>query len=156
MLNITIICPGHTKEEAFKLLEAKFTKHLINYATVDWLIVKESRQEKNQPVEVAREAEGAEILKRIPKNCVNIVLDERGKELRSEQFAEMLQSFEAEGKRICFIIGGTFGLSEEVKSQAHHLLALSKMTLTHEMTRSLLLEQVYRGISICKGKKYHY
>lgn len=81
-----------------------------------------------------------------------VLFDERGKEFSSRQFAEFIGSC-ATG---LFVIGGAFGVSEEVRQKAHTLVALSRLTFTHEMARLIALEQLYRAMTILKGKEYHH
>jgi len=86
-----------------------------------------------------------------------VALDERGKEFTSHEFAEFLNRLLERGTReIAFVIGGAMGLDETVTQKADTVLALSRWTLTHEMARLVLLEQLYRAFTIIKGKTYHY
>ncbi len=85
-----------------------------------------------------------------------ILLDERGLEPTSVGFAELLQGYLQSSKTIDFVFGGAFGVSSEVKKNAMATLSLSKMTLPHELSRLVFLEQLYRAFTILKGKEYHY
>lgn len=100
--------------------------------------------------------ESLKIQKLIPKNAFVVVLDEKGKELGSIEFSKVLSDAKDKGMRLTFIIGGAFGLSENLKKNCNLLLSMSRMTFTHQMIRLFLLEQIYRGFCILTGKEYHY
>lgn len=85
-----------------------------------------------------------------------VLLDERGIERRSIEFAEWLQKKENSAKRLVFIIGGPFGFSEDVYDRADEMISLSRMTFSHQMVRVIFTEQLYRACTILKGEKYHH
>lgn len=99
--------------------------------------------------------EGERILKKLPAGTKVYRLDERGAEMRSEAFAELLSTSKDRGEDICFLIGGADGYSRDVIAAAPATLCLSKLTLPHRMARVILAEQVYRAISILAGSPYH-
>ena len=99
--------------------------------------------------------EGERILQKLPKGAQIIRLDERGKQIRSEAFAELLSKNKDQGSDICFLIGGADGYSESVISAVPETFSLGKLTLPHKMVRAILSEQIYRGISILAGTPYH-
>jgi 23S rRNA (pseudouridine1915-N3)-methyltransferase len=100
--------------------------------------------------------ESLKIQKIIPKNSFIVVLDEKGKEMGSIEFSKVLENAKDHGYRLVFVIGGAFGLSENLKKNCNLLLSMSRMTFTHQMIRLFLLEQIYRGFCILNGKEYHY
>ena len=101
--------------------------------------------------------EGKKLLAKVPQNSFLIVLDIAGVELTSEKFAEKISDLNLRGiSEITFIIGGAFGLSEEVKNFADFRLSLSKMTFTHQMARLIIVEQIYRAFKINRGENYHH
>lgn len=103
------------------------------------------------------EQEGLALLKALPKGARVVVLDIRGKAMSSEALARFLQKEADSGTRdLCFIIGGAYGLSHEVLKAAHLRLSLSPMTFTHDMSRLILLEQLYRAATINAGEPYHH
>ncbi len=131
-------------------------KRLQNYAQVEWVEVKPAKMTKGRPEEEILRLEGqALIRKRGPKDYL-VALDRTGRQYGSEEFAGRLEkiALNATGG-ITFMIGGPLGLSKEAMAEADEILSLSKFTLTHEMSRVLLLEQVYRAFTILKGEKYH-
>jgi 23S rRNA (pseudouridine1915-N3)-methyltransferase len=111
--------------------------------------VVEVREERGRSAEASREAESVRLLKQAD---AYYLLDERGRQLTSEGFARFLKEREA----VEFVVGGAFGVSDEVRRGAKGVIALSMMTLTHEMARLLFLEQLYRAFTIIKGKEYHH
>lgn len=131
-------------------------KRLQNYAQVEWVEVKPAKMTKGRPEEEILRSEGqALIRKRGPKDYL-VALDRTGRQYGSEEFAGRLEkvALNATGG-VTFMIGGPLGLSGEALAEADEILSLSKFTLTHEMSRVLLLEQIYRAFTILKGEKYH-
>lgn len=102
-------------------------------------------------------AEGVYILKAIPKGSLLIALDVKGEVFDSHGLARFISMLETSGhSRLCFVIGGAYGLSQEVLNQAHRRISLSPLTFTHDMSRLILMEQLYRAYSIIKGAPYHH
>jgi len=99
--------------------------------------------------------EGEALLKCLKSKDLVVVLDERGRHLSSRDFAKNLETWEALGKRIVFVIGGPEGISEEVKRRADFILSLSNLTLNHELAILVLLEAIYRSASIIRNHPYH-
>lgn len=140
------------KSRDFAEVEAKFLKMLGQFAKVEVIRLAEKKASKTFPVERCVEEEGEMILKAMEGDEFVVALDELGDQLSSVEFGEFL------GRRpkITFVIGGAFGLSAAVKASSHKTLSFSKMTFTHQMVRVFLLEQIYRGFCILKGKEYHH
>ncbi|MEJ2313295.1 MAG: 23S rRNA (pseudouridine(1915)-N(3))-methyltransferase RlmH [Nitrospirota bacterium] len=145
-MKFRIIWAGKTKEAYAAEGVAKYLKLLGALAKVE---VVEVREQKGGPEDERLRKEGERILK---QTSSFVLLDERGPELTSVEFAEMLR----DRGRADFVVGGAYGVSAEVKAAASETLALSRMTLTHEMARVLLLEQLYRAVTILKGGGYHH
>ena len=101
--------------------------------------------------------EGELILKNVKQADTLILLDERGKEYSSTEFAKVLQDkINYEGKDIVFVIGGAYGFSDEVYRRANSKISLSRMTFSHQIIRLIFLEQLYRAFTIIKGEPYHH
>ena len=101
--------------------------------------------------------EGELILKNVKQADTLILLDERGKEYSSTEFAKVLQDkINYEGKDIVFVIGGAYGFSDEVYRRANSKISLSRMTFSHQMVRAIFAEQLYRAFTIIKGEPYHH
>lgn len=135
-MHIKIIQIGKIKNTYLKEGEREFIKRLNPYAKIEMVEVKDEKRLQLEDEFV-------------------VVLDERGKEMTSVEFAKFLKTFKDRGENLNFVIGGAYGLSEELKEHASELLALSKMTFTHQMVRLFLLEQLYRGVCIILKKEYH-
>ncbi len=113
------------------------------------------RRQKNDKSRKAMEAEGELILARLQPAEQVVLLDERGRQLDSRGLAGKLSDWQADGRDLCFVIGGPDGLSETCKQRADFSWSLSKLTLPHGLARVLLAEQLYRAWSLQKGHPYH-
>jgi len=156
MIKIRIIVVDRTRSPFLAEGEAFYLKRLRNYAQVEWTEVKPVKMTKGRPEEEILRLEGqALIRKRAPKDYL-VALDRSGRQYDSEEFAGHLEkvALNAIGA-ITFMIGGPLGLSKDALAEADEVLSLSRFTLTHEMSRILLLEQIYRALTILKGEKYH-
>ncbi|QSH41101.1 23S rRNA (pseudouridine(1915)-N(3))-methyltransferase RlmH [Lentisphaerota bacterium ZTH] len=140
---IKIICVGKIKDRNISGKINEFIKWLGKFGKLEIMELKDSTQEK----------EGAALLKALEKERGEIfVLSEEGREFTSREFSKKIASAD---RKLVFVIGGPFGITREVKAKADCLMALSRMTMTHEMARMFLLEQLYRGLDIARGGKYH-
>lgn len=158
-MNVTIIAVGKLKENFFIAAAEEYKKRLSAYCK---LTVTEIEAAKLPSAPNASEisqallSEEAKIIKAIPKNTTVIAMCVEGKEMSSEKFARLLDEYAVNGESsITFIIGGSYGLSENVKSQAKLKFSMSPMTFPHRLFRVMLLEQVYRAFKINEGSNYH-
>jgi len=153
MINITILTIGKIKENYFSQAANEYLKRLSPYAKIRVEELKaESFNESNK--DKAKNIEGERIiffLEKRPDSEI-FILDEKGKEFTSVEFSKEIGD---ESHHFIFVIGGSLGLSEEVKKKGKNI-SLSKMTYPHEMARMILIEQIYRAVTIVKGKQYHY
>jgi 23S rRNA (pseudouridine1915-N3)-methyltransferase len=154
-MRIKIIQIGKNKDTVISDMISEFVKRISPFASIEFSTLKEVVVSKSFPSEKCVEEEGNEVLKSINKEDFLIVLDERGKQFKSLEFAEILRSNKDIGRTVCFVIGGPWGISNKVTKMANLILSMSKMTFTHQMIRVFLLEQIYRGLSIIHGKGYH-
>lgn len=145
-MNLRLMWVGKTKEGFISEGIDKYLKLLSRFAVVEKIEIKE---DKGRPEAVALKAEAEKILKH---GRPFILLDEKGKAMTSEGFAGHIKDY----KEMDFVLGGAFGVSDEVKRAAKEMLSLSPMTLTHEMSRLVLLEQLYRAFMINTGRDYHH
>lgn len=153
-MKLTIVCAGKIKEKWLNDGIAEYTKRLSRYTSVEFQEVADAPD--TIPVKQALEQEGERMLQRIRPNAYVIVMDLHGKELTSEEWSEhIIEGYEKGGAELVILIGGSNGLSPEILARANERVCLSKMTFTHQMTRLILLEQVYRGFKIHFGEKYH-
>lgn len=148
---------GKTREDFVQKGIAKYTRYLKPYAE---LYVKELKEEKIPDLKAAplvRKKEAERIFKAVPAGSFLVALDERGQEFTSHEFAAFLHTMTESGVReMAFVLGGAMGLDETVTEKAGKVIAMSRWTLTHEMARLVLLEQLYRAFTIVRGKTYHY
>lgn len=158
--HITVIQVGKTKASYIQEAEHEYKKRLGAYAKVEVITLKDAKIPKNpSPAqkEAVKREEGTNILKSVPAKTFLIALDEKGKQYTSVQFADFMgKRLDKGAANITFLIGGCYGLSEEVRSKAELLLSFSSFTFTHEMIRALLYEQLFRVFTLIKGKKYHH
>jgi 23S rRNA (pseudouridine1915-N3)-methyltransferase len=145
-MKVRIIWTGKTKESYAVEGIRKYLKLLKPVARVEIVEIKE---QKSGSMENRLGKEGEKILK---QSSAYILLDEGGRELSSVEFADTL----SDRAQADFVLGGPYGVSDEVRSAALDTISLSGMTLTHEMARVLLLEQLYRAMTIMKGGSYHH
>ncbi len=111
---------------------------------------------KSKNIEVTKKEEEKLLLSKIPSNHYKIALDETGKQLTSEEFASLLAKISVNhGSNISFIIGGSDGLTENVRKTADYVISFGKFTYPHMLARLLLVEQLYRSFTISEGKSYH-
>ncbi len=155
MPKIKIIVVGNTKSSFIKEGEQIYLERLRRYTDTQWVEVKPQKVRKGRSGVEILAAEGQSIDKKFLSGDHIIALDISGKEYDSEGLAKWIERFSLSGKSLCFVIGGPLGLSEKILHSADEILSLSKLTLTHEMSRLLLLEQLYRAYTIIRGEKYH-
>ncbi|MGD2126699.1 MAG: 23S rRNA (pseudouridine(1915)-N(3))-methyltransferase RlmH [Desulfobacteraceae bacterium] len=156
MFKIRVIVLDRTRSPFLKEGESFYLKRLQKYAHVDWVEVKPGKVRKGRSPEEILNAEGQAIARRLAPKDYLISLDRSGDQYDSEELAKWLEASSARvGGWICFVIGGPLGLSRQLLERANTVLSLSRFTLTHEMSRLILLEQLYRAFTIIRGEKYH-
>ena len=159
MTTINLIYVGNIRENYLLAAVAEYEKRLSAYCRLVCTEIKEEKlpdDPSQAQTEAAMKKEGERILAVLPRKSMKIALCVEGKQLSSEEFSSLIKNAENSGfSQISFIIGGAFGLSEEVKKVCDFQLSLSKMTFTHRFARILLLEQIYRAENIAAGGKYH-
>jgi len=159
MLSIKIICVGKLKEKFYLAAAAEYIKRLGSLCRLEIDELPESRlpaQPSDAEVEAALRKEGESIALRIPSGALTVAMCIEGSQLDSLRFSGFLEACALKGRsRICFLIGGSEGLSEEIKERADLRLSMSKMTFPHHLARIMLLEQLYRAFQIRDGSRYH-
>lgn len=140
MYRIKIFTIGKTKETWLKEALGEYCKRLAPILSIEWILLKDT------------EHLNASLI----KEQSYIVLEPKGKMFGSEDFSKwLIESFEAEGSRLSFVIGGAEGIPAEISQRAIAKISLSKMTFTHQLTRLVLVEQIYRALEIHRGSQYH-
>lgn len=158
MMNITVIAVGKLKEKFLREGCSEYIKRLGIYSKINIVEINEERCSDNPSDAEIKNVilkEGERIIRKIPKGAEVIALCIEGKEYSSRDFSSVIENISLKTSHICFIIGGSFGLSDEVKSLSKTKLSFGKMTLPHQLARMVLLEQVYRAFSILNHSKYH-
>ncbi|MBW1707696.1 MAG: 23S rRNA (pseudouridine(1915)-N(3))-methyltransferase RlmH [Deltaproteobacteria bacterium] len=155
MLKIKIIVVDRTRSAFLKQGETFYLKRLERYAKTEWVEVKPASIKKGRPTFGILDAEGVSIAKNLVSRDYIIALDRSGKAYDSEELALHIEKLSLTHDRLTFVVGGPLGLSKTILDRSHEIFSLSRLTLTHEMSRLLLLEQLYRAFTIIKGEKYH-
>ena len=158
MINITLIAVGKLKEKYLRDAVDEYSKWLGAFCKINIIEIDEEKIGDNPSsaqIQNVIEKEGQRIIKKIPKSSNIISLCIEGKEYSSPDFSKLIENISMTSSSICFIIGGSFGLSDEVKKLSNYKLSFGKMTLPHQLARVILLEQVYRAFSISNNSKYH-
>jgi 23S rRNA (pseudouridine1915-N3)-methyltransferase len=150
-MNINILSIGKFKNNPQKEIFDIYIKRL------PWNVVLKELEVKSAVTgEVLKQKEGELLLGSIPSSAKIILLDEKGKNFSSKEFADQMQNYQDNGQgNLAFIIGGASGVSEDVKKKASLILSLGKLTFPHMMVRSILAEQLYRAYSIINNHPYH-
>ena len=159
MMNISLICIGNLKEKYWAQAVEEYSKRLSAFCRFSVIQLNEERISNNpSPGEIDRilNAEGKRILEKIPKNSYVISMCIEGKQISSNELSQKIDDISLSGKSsLCFIIGGSWGLSQQVKQRSDFKLSMSKMTFPHQMARVILCEQIYRAFEISSNGKYH-
>ena len=157
-MKIKLYCIGKLKEQYLKDGINEYLKRISAYSNIEIVEVADSKVKDNPNssyIEKAKNEEGERVLKLL-KNDYLVGLDLNKKEQTSEEFATFLQSKLVEGgSSVSFVIGGSYGLSDALKNKCNTSISLSKLTFLHQMTRLILLEQIYRAFKILNNETYH-
>ena len=156
-MNIELIVVGKTDMKEVEALVAMYTKRLNHYVKFAITTLADVRNTKNLSAAEQKRMEGEAILRLITDSDHLMLLDEHGLELRSIEFADLLQKRMSAGtKRLVFVIGGPYGFSDAVYQRANSKLSLSKMTFSHQIVRAIFTEQLYRAFTILKNEPSHH
>lgn len=138
-MKIDIVCIGKVREKFFRDAVEEYLTRLRRFVQIDV-------SETDDASKIEGLLEGKDFV---------IILDEKGKEMDSFQFAELMRDLSLSKKNVCFVLGGWKGLDDEIKKKANLVWSLSKLTFPYQLARLLLLEQIYRAFTIIKGIDYH-
>lgn len=156
MMHISIIAVGRLKESFWKDACNEYLKRLSAYADISVKELPDIDPARCGGEAAEIKAESDSIIESIPKDSFSILLDISGKSVSSEQLAEKINMLGLEGRNdICFIIGGSCGVSEEVRRCVDARISLGKITLPHNLARVVLIEQIFRAFKINRGEPYH-
>ena len=156
-MNIELIVVGKTDSKEVSALVDMYTKRINFYNKFNITYIPDIRNSKNLSEAQQKSAEGEAILRLLDDSDRVVLLDEKGSEFRSVEYADWLQKRMNSGvKRLVFIIGGPYGFSPEVYSRSNEKMSLSKMTFSHQIIRAIFTEQLYRAFSIINNSPYHH
>ena len=156
-MKLKLIFVGKTEDDYLIKGCAIYEKRLENYLPTEVTVIPALKNAKNMRFDQQKQKEGELIMKQLENADFVVLMDEKGKEFRSVEFANFFQQKMNSGiKNLVLIIGGPYGLSPDVYARANQKVALSKMTFSHQMIRLLLIEQCYRAFSILKNEPYHH
>ena len=155
-----VVCIGKLKDAYLRDGVAEFVKRMRPYGGITITELNESKI-GDKPSDADRKQvvgeEGERLLKNVPKNAYTVLLDVYGKTMSSEELAKTVAKLEVDGvSDMAFIVGGAFGVSDELRKSVNYKLSFSPMTFTHQMVRLLLVEQIYRASKINRNEPYHW
>jgi 23S rRNA (pseudouridine1915-N3)-methyltransferase len=156
-MKIILLQTGKTTEKYISEGVEEYAGRIRKYNPFEIITLADLRNTKSMPAAEQKAREGRKILESVNADDFIIVLDEKGKEFSTSEFAvQMGKIFLQSKKRIVFVIGGPYGFSADVYNRADMKLSLSRLTFTHQMVRLLFAEQLYRIFTVIKGDPYHH
>ena len=156
-MNIDLIVIGKTYSSQIETLLNDYLKRLNFYTKVSLVVLPDLKNRKTLSPETQKKQEGEALLRLFSVGDWVVLLDEKGKQMRSVEFSDWVQKRMNSGvKRLCFVIGGPYGFSDEVYARSNAKLSLSLMTFSHQMVRLVFLEQLYRAFTILNNEPYHH
>jgi len=155
-LKLTLVTVGKVAEPFIKEGCAVYAEKIGRYAALNLIVVPEEKISSKGKKRYIVQHEGRRIEEKLRPEFFVVLVEERGKSLSSEAFARLLETWGSSGrKEVAFILGGPYGLDDSLKDRADFRLSLSSMTLPHGVARMLLLEQIYRALTLLRGEPYH-
>ena len=156
-MKIALLLTGKTTDKNISEVVVFYSSRIKKYSAFEIITLPDLKNTRNMSVREQKIKEGKKIIQSIGIDDYVILLDEKGKELKTVEFSGLVEKiFMLPKKRILFVIGGSWGFSDEVYFRADFKLSLSKMTFPHQLVRLLFLEQLYRVFTIMKGEPYHH
>lgn len=153
-MNLNIICVGKAHDAHFVTSIGEYKKRLKSFGvTLNWRIIP---SQDHAVVDSQKSAESQNLLKAVGKDDFVILLDENGVQLDNTQLAAQLEKLRDQSQTITFIIGGAYGVDEQLRRRAQLIVSLSKLVFPHQLVRLILAEQLYRSYAIINGRKYHH
>lgn len=155
-MKVTFIQVGKTASKDIKAITDDYSKRINRYTRFEEVMIDNGSIKLTEPARV-KEKEGELILKKLSATDYVILLDEKGKEYTSVDFAGVITNLTNQSiKNCCFVIGGAYGFSPEVYKRANAKISLSQMTFSHQIIRAIFMEQLYRAYTIINGEPYHH
>ena len=155
-MRINLVCMGKTDDKGITNLITYYQKRLPKYWNFEIIEIPDVKNAKNLSPDLLKKEEGKLFLNHIDNSDTVVLMDEKGKQFTSREFAHKIENWMSSSvKKVSFIIGGAYGFSDEIYDRANEKMSLSKMTFTHQMIRLFFIEQIYRSDQILQGKPYH-
>ena len=155
-MKINLLCIGKTDDKEIKNLINYYLTRLPRHWNFEIIEIPDVKNARNLTPDLLKKEEAKLFLNIIENTVLVVLLDEKGKQFTSREFAQKLDSYQNNSiKKICFLVGGAYGFSEEMYQRANEKISISKMTFTHQMIRLFFVEQIYRADQILQGKPYH-
>ena len=156
-MKILLLVVGKTTESYFSEAIKEYSERLRHYISFDMEVIPDLKNMKKLSFDQQKEKEADQIFKFLQSGDYLVLLDERGKEYSSVQFAAYIErKTHVVPKRLVFIVGGPYGFSSRVYKAANEKISLSKMTFSHQMIRMIFVEQLYRAMTILNNEPYHH
>ncbi len=156
-MSIELIVVGKTDSKEVNALVEMYLKRVNHYCRFAITTLPDVKNTKSLSVKQQRTLEGEAILRQLGEGDYVVLLDEKGEEMRSVEFAYWLQKRMNSGmRRLVLVIGGPYGFSEELYARANGKLSLSRMTFSHQIVRAIFAEQIYRAFTILNNEPYHH
>ena len=152
---IKILACGKVKDQSLKSLINEYVKRIKHYYNIEIIDTNDQKIVANDSYKHIKDLEAKDLLAKIKDSDFVVVLDLKGRELDSIELSNMIDRWLSNGRDIVFVIGGSLGLGEEVLKRADYHLCLSKLTFLHQMSKLILLEQIYRSFKILHHETYH-
>jgi 23S rRNA (pseudouridine1915-N3)-methyltransferase len=151
-----LILVGKTNDTHLQAIINDYAERITHYMPFEIIIIPELKNTKSLSEEQQKVREGELIMKQLTAQDTVILLDERGKQYRSLDFAKWIEKQQLTARRLVFVIGGPYGFSPAIYDRANGKISLSAMTFSHQLVRTIFTEQLYRACTIIKGEPYHH
>lgn len=155
-MKIVLLVTGKTTDSRLVSLIDDYRQRLKHYVPFEFVVLPDIKNAKSLSQDQLKAAEGEAILRYLTPAMDVLLLDEHGHEYRSMEYADFLQKKMSSGKDLTLVIGGAYGFSREVYARANGKISLSQMTFSHQMIRLMVVEQLYRAMTILRGEPYHH
>ena len=155
-MKTALILVGKTNDTHLQAIINDYAERITHYLPFESIVIPELKNTKSLSEEQQKVREGELIMKQLTAQDTVILLDERGKQYRSLDFAKWIEKQQLTARRLVFVIGGPYGFSSTIYDRANGKISLSAMTFSHQLVRTIFTEQLYRACTIIKGEPYHH
>lgn len=155
-MKTALILVGKTNDTHLQAIINDYAERITHYMPFEIIVIPELKNTKSLSEEQQKVREGELIMKQLTAQDTVILLDERGKQYRSIEFAKWIEKQQLTARRLVFVIGGPYGFSPAIYDRANGKISLSAMTFSHQLVRTIFTEQLYRACTIIKGEPYHH